>query len=137
MLYVVKLTVPANTPKTKPTRAEIKVHEDMLTRVEAYFPPGCMGLVGSALYYGRMMVWPSREGEWVIGDAETVKDDFMYHLPEKPCKLIVKAYNEDTTFSHSVIWRLSAQMREYGEWQKATVGSYKTLKDLAEFFGLV
>jgi len=119
MLYQVSLTIPANTPKTDPASKTIRIHEPVLYRIGAHFPPGCCHLPYVAIYYGHVQLWPSREGEWVSGDNVTIWDDPYLEFKDYPYELILKGYNEDTAFSHTITFYLCALERPLALWALA------------------
>jgi len=117
-LYVVKLQIPANTPVNSPVTATVEIEEDILVRLTALFPPGCLGQVGTSLFYGLKQIWPLPEGSWLVGDGEPVTSEERIELPEVPCELTVKGYNVDPDYDHTVFWRITAQMHEYVDFEK-------------------
>jgi len=108
MLYQVSLTIPANTPTDKPVETSIEIKEQILVRVGTHFPPGCCHLPYVAIYYGRKQIWPAEIGEWISGDSVTIWDDCFIRLPDRPTKLIVKGYNLDIAYKHTITFYFSA-----------------------------
>jgi len=108
MLYQVSLTIPANTPANKPVQTTIEIVEQVLVRIGVHFPPGCFHLPYVAIFYGRKQIWPSEKGEWVSSDAITIWDEVLIRLPDKPTKLIMKGYNLDDTYEHTITFYFSA-----------------------------
>ena len=51
MLYVLALTIPANTAEATPYEEDLKLTDGVITRVEVEFPAGCAGLAHSCLLY--------------------------------------------------------------------------------------
>ena len=51
-LYVVDVTVPADTSQTDPKEETVKIEEEVIVSIECHFPPGCRGMVYTACYYG-------------------------------------------------------------------------------------
>ena len=103
MLYVKKITVPANTPKENPYRVDVNIYEKYLTRIGVFFPPGPMLLVGVSVWYGETQIFPHREGDWVVGDFQFIQSRVEFEAPEKPCRLRILCYNEDDTYDHTVV----------------------------------
>jgi len=108
VLYQVSLTIPANTPADRPVEKTINVEEQVLVKIGAHFPRGCCKLPHAAIYYGRLQIWPSTEGEWVSGDDVTIWEDCFIRLPDHPTRLTLRGYNEDVAFGHTVTLYLSA-----------------------------
>lgn len=103
MLYVVKITTPANTSKDKPKETIVTVYEQYIVKVDVYFPPGPSLLTGVSIWYGDTQIFPFKEGEWVIGDNALISSPLELRLPEKPCKLRILTYNIDDTYEHTVV----------------------------------
>jgi len=106
MLYVVNITVPANTPRDKPIEKEIEIKEPILKRISCFFPPGVCCLAGFRVLYGTEQIFPQPKDEYVVGHSETVVGEVYFQLPEVPCKLRIQAFNEDTKYPHTLYIRL-------------------------------
>jgi len=117
MLYSFKITVPANTSKDEAIVREIIIQEQVITTVSVYFPPGHVCLTGIALFYGEEQIFPFREYDWLRGNAETVTAKLYFIAPETPCKIKVKAFNEDTKYDHTLYVRIEALPIEIALWQ--------------------
>lgn len=135
MLYVKTVTVPANTPSNTPVESTVEIEEDTIVMIAVRFPPGPIGLLKVAVFYGEEQIFPSKDYEWVSGDYETVLDFPLWDVPEKPCTITVKAYNEDTIYDHSFTIRVLALPKSYVILLK--MGSYilNILRLLLSIFG--
>jgi len=116
MLYQKTLTVPANTPIDAPAETTIVVKHPVVTRLGVHFPPGCMGMVWVAVFYGRLQIWPSKEGEWLRGEAVTTWDEPFIELPEKETTLTLKGYSPNTWYDHDVTFYIIALPRTVALW---------------------
>jgi hypothetical protein len=73
------------------------------------FPPGSHGLLRVALMYGQKKIYPYDENEWMRGDNTSKEFSDNYPLPETPCRLIVRAENDDDTYGHGFfLWLKTA-----------------------------
>jgi len=111
MLYVKSITASPGTTPLVPATEEVEVYEDTLVAVFVRFPPGSAGLLKCSLWYGVHRIFPHYETEWAYGDDEIVYDFLLWRLPEKPTKLIIKAYNYDIQYDHTAIFRILALNR--------------------------
>ena len=102
VLHVVRLTVPAGTPRDEPVRKVVSLDGRALTGFYVYFPPGCCLLVGVRLKYGQAQLFPSPPGEWLRGHGYLVGSRTWWPFPESPCKLTLEAYNEDSRYDHTL-----------------------------------
>ena len=102
MLYVVKLTIPANTPLDKPVEKKIKIKERYIERIMVYFPPGHNCLTRVAFFYGLQQILPDRENEWIMGNNVIVDSKIIFPAPEVPFELTIKAANLDTKYNHTI-----------------------------------
>jgi len=117
MLYCDKITVPANTSKDNPVTKEFEIKEDVITTVSVYFPPGHACLTGVSFWYGEDMIFPDKNYDWIRGNDESVNAQLYFLLPEVPSKIIVKAFNEDVTYPHTVYIRIEALPSSIALWQ--------------------
>jgi len=101
LLYTARLSIPKSTPKDKPAERTVEVEQPVVLAVQVRFPAGCLGLVGAAVYYGELQVWPSPEVDWVEGEDEAVWDVPMMVFREAPYTLTVKGYNLDPDYQHA------------------------------------
>jgi len=116
LLYTAKLAIPKSTPKDKPVDRTVEVEQPVLLAIQVRFPAGCLGLVGAAVYYGELQVWPSQEADWVEGEDEAVWDVPMMVFREAPYTLTLKGYNLDTDYQHAVWFRIVAVERRWVRW---------------------
>ena len=107
-LYIVDLTVPADTAQTSPIEKTVKIEEEVIVKVMVHFPAGCHGYVYTACYYGEEQIFPRPYGSYLHGDAETITWEEYYELPESPCILTIKAWSPGTNYNHTIIWRINA-----------------------------
>jgi len=107
-IYVAPLEIPANTPKDAPAEKTLEIEQEIITKFELHFPPGCAGMVHARVLYGIKQVWPWDETETFTGDAETLSFPEYWECPEIPCKLTFQAWSPNTRHSHTLILRLSA-----------------------------
>jgi hypothetical protein len=115
-LYVVDVTVPADTPADNPVEVELVVEEDVVTRVACHFPPGCRGFVHTAVFIGHIQVFPRPFPNTLHGDAETISWEEWLPLPETPCKLTIRAWSPGARYPHTITWRIIALPRYVAMW---------------------
>ena len=115
-LYIVDVTVPANTPESNPVEAQIKIEEEVIVKLMVHFPAGCHGYVYTACYYGEEQIFPRPYGSYLHGDGETIAWEEYYELPESPCILTIRAWSPGTSYDHTITWRINALPRKYAFW---------------------
>ncbi len=115
-LYVVDLTIPANTSEQNPITVKLQVEEEVVVRVGCYFPPGCRGMVYTAVYYGEEQIFPRPYASYLHGDGEAITWDEYYVLPSSPCVLTIRGWSPGTRYDHTVQWRIVALPRMYVFW---------------------
>jgi len=137
MLYQKTLTVPANTPSDAPVETTIVVKDPVIVRLGVFFPPGCAGMVKVAVFYGRLQIWPSKEGEWLRGDGTTIWGEPFFELPEKETTLTLKGCSPNTLYNHDVTFYIIALPRHVALWMigiSRLVAALETF--LAELVGI-
>ena len=115
-LYIVDVTVPANTPESKPVEAQIKIEEEVIVKLMVHFPAGCHGYVYTACYYGEEQIFPRPYGSYLHGDGETIAWEEYHELPETPCILTIRAWSPGTSYDHTITWRICALPKKYAFW---------------------
>jgi len=130
-LYIIDLTVPANTSQTEPVEQTIKIEEEVIVSVSCFFPAGCRGLVYTAVYYGEEQIFPRPHGKYLRGDNETIGWQEYYELPEVPCILTIRAWSPGTSYDHTITWRINALPRKYAFWW---VNIYRLLSFISRVF---
>ena len=115
-LYIVDLTVPADTAQTSPAEKTVKIEEEVVVKVMVHFPAGCHGYVYTACYYGEEQIFPRPYGSYLRGDAETITWEEYYELPESPCILTIRGWSPGTSYDHTITWRINALPRKYAFW---------------------
>jgi len=130
MLYCDKITVPANTSKDNPVTKTFRVKEDVITTISVYFPPGHACLTGVSFWYGEDMVFPDKNYDWIRGNDESVNAKFYFILPEVPADVVVKVFNEDTKYNHTVYIRIEALPREIALWELSITKLTSMFRDI-------
>jgi len=119
MLYAKSLTIPAGTPSDNPKETTIEIEEPILLYAAVKFPPGCHDMVSAAIFYGKLQILPSKKGEWIKGDNETVSDYPMIEFTTTPETLTLKGYAPNTDYDHTLIFRFVALERKWVKWMIA------------------
>jgi len=109
MFYRFSLTVPANTTETVPAELVMRVTAGTIYRVSVGFPPGCAGLVHVAIDRFKHQVWPSNPGGSFAADGYHVDFAEEYELREVPHVLVLRAWNEDELYSHTITCRIGVR----------------------------
>lgn len=108
MLYQRTLLIPATTPEDTPAEATIVIKHPVISRIKVLIPPGGKGLVSSAIFYGDLQLWPSKEGEWLSGDDIVVEDEPFFEMPEAETTLRLLGISPGTTLEHRLFFYFTA-----------------------------
>ncbi len=105
MIYVKKITTPANTTKLNAVKTTLKLTKGVIHQVDVQFPPGSSALAHCVINLGRNQIWPTNANESFSSDNVNIsfKEDFP--LSEPPFLLDISTWNLDDTFSHDIITR--------------------------------
>jgi len=104
-LYILKLTVPPNTPESEPIEQKLVVEGKLLEKIEYRFPMGCFEGVKVQVLYGNRRISPKGRYKWVDGENEKVVDPVEWPLPARKCTLTIRAYSECEFFDHTITLR--------------------------------
>ena len=130
MIYTANITTAAGTLQAAPKRTTLQVTKGLVYRVEFYYPPGSLGLMGVAVLDGLYQCWPSNPAEFFISDNETIGFDDLLIKEAAPFEFTVLTYNEDDTFDHFVAVRVGLVSKEVYLARFMPTKSYEYLADL-------
>jgi len=112
MIYSATITIPANTAQVDANRTLLRVTKGLLWRIEMEFPPGCSGLAYAQIFDGAYQVLPATPREGLHGDAAIIGFDDLYMKASEPFEFIIKTWNIDETWDHTVQIRLGMASSE-------------------------
>jgi len=130
MLYSKQITIPANTSSTSPLRRYFKVNKGIIYRVWITFPAGCAGLVKLRIYHEGHPFLPVNADNYLRGDSYTFEFPMFYEITEEPQLITIEAWNEDTTYSHTIDVLFLILPKNYVLPVGATEGILESLKTL-------
>jgi hypothetical protein len=107
MIFSFAINTPANTSKESKRKQELKLTRGIIHQVDILFPSGCAGLAHIAINDALHQVWPTNPEEDFYTDGEKISSKEFYNLRREPFMLNAFTWNEDDTFPHSIIVRLS------------------------------
>ena len=99
-----RLTIPANTPKSKPKKKSYDVSKEaVLTRGYIYYPPGPEGTVDVWFMLNDAQMWPTRLEDADSLYFENVPLDIPLKIKVRPGdRLQMAGSNADTLFEHTI-----------------------------------
>ncbi len=99
-------------PKNSTQEYDLEVEGDVITYVRLRFPWGPQMLLKIQMFYGEKQIFPYEEGTWFAGDGEVIQWDEYWELPETPCRIIIRAQNDDDTYDHSFALTVNVMKKE-------------------------
>ena len=109
MIFVEHLTIPKGTPETAPVSATIPIILGTIKLVSVQFPPGVNALAHVKILWGLYQLFPSNEqGNFSTG-GETIVWDEDIEINTEPLQLVMKGWNDDTTYDHTITFRVVMQ----------------------------
>jgi len=103
MFRYIELEVPAGTPETAPETKTIQLRHGVITFWWVGFPPGCAGLAHVAIYHYEHRIIPRDEKESLYWDGYVFEIPDSYKFTEEPYEVEVRAWNEDDSYSHTIV----------------------------------
>jgi len=111
--YFVALTIPPSTPEDASVQVQVQIQGHRLEEIAYLIPAGWCALAHFAVFYGIYQIYPTQPRTWVTGDNLYRVVPLRWPLPESPCTLTIRGWNEDTKYQHTVyIWLLSRPAEE-------------------------
>lgn len=109
MYYQAQLVVPRNTLKSNPLVYRLNVYPGVTEEVWVGFPPGCAGLVHVQIWDKGWQVWPTTPGTSFCWDNYIFNFEDRYPITAEPLQFVVKAWNLDDTFDHSIFFAVTIE----------------------------
>ena len=120
MLYVLALTILANTAEASPHEEDLKLTDGVITRVEVEFPAGCAGLAHSYARQAIHQVFPTNPDGDLASDNHVIAWNDYEDLDTDPRVLTIGGWNDDDTYAHTITWRIELSDRDIAERQKSS-----------------
>jgi hypothetical protein len=102
MRYSASVTIPANTTESDPHEEYLDVCFGTISQVFVLFPPGHAGLTHLQVFYQTRQIFPSTPGESFTGDDTQHVFEERQPILEVPHRLLLRAWNSDTTYEHTI-----------------------------------
>jgi len=102
MIYSGEIVVPANTSKAIPISDQVDVVQGVVRKVWVRWRWGSANLCGCKVFRGGFQLWPSSLGEWFPSNVQDVAFDAEYEVTAEPFHFIIRAYNLDDTYDHTL-----------------------------------
>jgi len=115
MIFQLALTIPANTTAVAGMSAELPILPGYVERVWVGFPHGCFGLARVQLWRGESQLLPLTGGEVLAWNNIVYDFPMHYRVDDEPLRFIVRAWNYDESYAHTVTVMVSVRPFEPGE----------------------
>ena len=110
MIYSVSITTLKGKTEATATDTILTVTSGLLWLLEVEFPPGCCGLVHFQMFDGKYQMFPATPGASFHSDASTLRFDDLYHKQSAPFEFIIKTWNTDESWDHTLQVRVGMAM---------------------------
>ncbi len=90
----------------------LKVAKGLVYRMEVEFPPGCCGLQHVQVFDGSYQVYPASGQDSFHSDARVIGFDDLYLKQAAPFEFMVKTWNLDETWPHTIQVRIAMASSE-------------------------
>ena len=130
MIYDVDVEIPAGTAKLTPVKTELKIFRGVIHQFDLVFPSGCTGLVLTRLVHGAHPIIPTNEDQNLSGDGIQITGKEFYELEDDINDLTIYSWAPNTSYSHTITWRIYVLEKKYLLPVGATEGMLESLKSL-------
>lgn len=113
MLFIYRLTIPANTAESDKEQLDFKLPRGTINKVEVAFPAGAMGEAHLQIFHQEHQLFPTVLGESFAWDNASIVWLENYELPEAWNELSLRGWNTDDTFQHTVTVRFATTLRAW------------------------
>lgn len=114
MFYDFTITIPKNTLKSKPIKANCKLTYGIIQHVSIAFPPGPKGLAHLVINRFEHQVWPTNPGGSFAWDCYTIEFSEEFDLTTNPHTLTLIGWNDDDEHQHTITVRFELGSKMWG-----------------------
>jgi len=114
MIYCKEIVIPANTGRYAPLSSQVDIVEGVVKRVWVRWRWGSACLAGCQVFRASFQLWPTSLGQWFQSSIHETTFEENYPISDEPMHFIIKSYNLDDTFPHTVWVSFSVLRPEYG-----------------------
>jgi len=107
MLYEFPFTISKNTSRDSPYEETVKLEYGLIDHIGIEFPDGCVGYVGVRIFNGSFQLSPKNTDAWHVSNDYVIEHRPYYELFTEPYVLRLVGYNEDDSYDHTPIVRIS------------------------------
>ncbi len=107
MNYELRLPVPKNTTKAAPVEDTLKTHPGVVTRVSVLWPERTAQLGHCQILRWGKVIWPPYDDMDFTGSGIPVEWNEEHELLDPPHEFVVRAWNDDDTYAHTVTVRVA------------------------------
>lgn len=112
MIYGGLISTPANTAEATPKWSEYAISGGIFYHLKVIFPPGPSGLLKVQIFDATYQVFPTTPDAYFEGDNLRLDFDVLYPKDAAPFVFLVKTWNLDDTYAHTVQVLLSMESAE-------------------------
>jgi len=115
MIYIVELSIPANTSIVDPAHAVLGVNLGVVTQVWVRWRWGSGNLCGVVIKRAGVQTWPLPGDTWFVSRLEETTWQENLHVDDYPLFFDLYAYNLDDTFPHTVSVFMNLQQSQMSQ----------------------
>ena len=106
MIYASTITTDAGTAQADAKKTILSVTKGLVYQLGVEFPPGCSGLQHVQVFDSKYQLYPSSIGESFHSDDSLIGFDDLYYKTSEPFEFIIKTWNLDETWDHTIQVRI-------------------------------
>lgn len=123
MDYLIELEIPAGTSAGDPQISALTLPRGTIREISLLFPPGCAGLAHVAIFLGNSQLWPSTPDRYYSGGDTLIEFPENYALADTWNYIECRGWNEDNSYSHTIMIRFTVLAEEIPSWARHIFGS--------------
>ena len=108
-------TIDANTNEANAKEIELKIPKGIIKSIFVVMPTGCVGLVKMQMFYQEVQIFPMPRGTFLAGDGIIQQFNIEYPAEDNPFKIVIKMWNEDTKYNHTISGYIDVKTERKGE----------------------
>lgn len=102
MIYSVELEIPPQTTKLLAVEATLEANVGTVSQVWVRWRWGSGNLCGVSISHEGVQIWPTSGDQWFPSNVAEMTWQESYVIDDYPLDFVVRAYNADDSFPHTV-----------------------------------
>ncbi len=107
MYFYYEIEIPPSIAEIEAIQQKLQLGKGYAEFIDIGIPKGVQRLAKARIYYNEFILVPFNRDMWISGEDATIRIPLEIDLVSPPYNFIIRAYNLDDTFSHTLSFGVS------------------------------